>query len=388
MSDMKKENKEFKPGQQQGFRGGPMGGGPMGGGHMGGMAVGKAKDFKGTWKKIFNLLKPYKLIIAVVLLFAIGSAVFSIIGPKILGNATTRLFEGAMAKLTGVEGAAIDFEGIGRILLTLVGLYVISATFSFIQSFIMAGVAQKISYNLRKGISEKINRLPVKFFDGTTHGEVLSRVTNDVDTVSQTLNQSMSQIVTSITTLIGVMVMMISISLAMTAASIIIMPLSALFMVVIIKQSQKYFKMQQEFLGHLNGKVEEVYGGHRIMKAFNAEQRTVEDFDSVNSKLYGSAWKSQFLSGMMFPIISFIGNIGYVLIAIMGGYLAIKEGHTSGRHTCVHTICALVYPTHSAGSADGKYPAVDGSGRREGVRVHGGARGNCRHSEARKCREH
>ncbi len=325
MSDIKTENKEFKPGQQPGFRGGPMGGGPMGGGHMGGMAVGKAKDFKGTWKKILNLLKPYKIIIAVVLLFAIGSAVFSIIGPKILGNATTKLFEGAMAKLTGVEGASIDFSGIGRILLNLIGLYAISAIFSFIQSYIMAGVAQKISYNLRRGISEKINRLPVKYFDGTTHGEVLSRVTNDVDTVSQTLNQSMSQIVTSITTLIGVLVMMISISLTMTAASIVIMPMSAIFMVVIIKQSQKYFKMQQEFLGHLNGKVEEVYGGHRIMKAFNAEERTVADFDSVNNKLYGSAWKSQFLSGMMFPIISFIGNIGYVLIAIMGGYLAIRK---------------------------------------------------------------
>ena len=324
MSEQRNESQQqFRPGPGGGR--GPMGGGPMGGGHMGGMAGGKAKDFKGTWKKIFGLVKPYRILIIIVLLFAVASATFSIVGPKILGRATTKLFEGVMAKLSGVEGAGIDFVSIGNTLLMLVGLYAISSAFAFIQNFIMAGVAQKISYNMRKDISEKINRLPMSYFDKTTHGEILSRVTNDVDTVSQTLNQSMSQIVTSVTTLIGVLVMMLTISFTMTAASIIIMPLSAVFMVTIIKQSQKYFKKQQEYLGHLNGNVEEVYGGHRIMKAFNAEEKTVKGFNTINKELYGSAWMSQFLSGMMFPVISFIGNLGYVLIAIIGGWLAVKK---------------------------------------------------------------
>lgn len=324
MSEQRNENQQqFRPGPGGGR--GPMGGGPMGGGHMGGMAGGKAKDFKGTWRKIFGLVKPYRALIIIVLLFAVASATFSIVGPKILGRATTKLFEGVMAKLSGVEGAGIDFVSIGNTLLMLVGLYAISSAFAFIQNFIMAGVAQKISYNMRKDISEKINRLPMSYFDKTTHGEILSRVTNDVDTVSQTLNQSMSQIVTSVTTLIGVLVMMLTISFTMTAASIIIMPLSAVFMVTIIKQSQKYFKKQQEYLGHLNGKVEEVYGGHRIMKAFNAEEKTVKGFNTINKELYGSAWMSQFLSGMMFPVIGFIGNLGYVLIAIIGGWLAVKK---------------------------------------------------------------
>ncbi len=313
--------------QQQTMQRGPLGRGPMGGpgGHGGMMAVAKAKDFKGTWKRIFGLLKPYMAQIIVVLLFAAGSAAFAIMGPKILGRATTKLFEGIMAKLSGAEGAGIDFASIGDTLLYLLGLYGISSVFSLIQSFIMSGVAQKISYGMRKGISTKINRLPMGYFDSTTHGEVLSRVTNDVDTVSQTLNQSLSQIVSSITTIIGVLIMMVSISWTMTLASVLIMPFSGLFMMLIVKQSQKYFKKQQEYLGHINGKVEETYGGHRILKAFNAEQRTKDEFGKLNSELYDSAWKSQFLSGMMFPIISFIGNIGYVLITILGGWLAVKK---------------------------------------------------------------
>ncbi len=313
--------------QQQTMQRGPLGRGPMGGpgGHAGMMAGAKAKDFKGTWKRIFGLLRPYMPQIIVVLIFAAGSAAFAIMGPKILGRATTKLFEGIMAKLSGAEGAGIDFASIGGTLLYLLGLYGISSLFSLVQSFIMSGVAQKVSYGMRKGISTKINRLPMGYFDRTTHGEVLSRVTNDVDTVSQTLNQSLTQIVSSVTTLIGVLIMMVSISWTMTLASVLIMPFSGLFMALIVRQSQKYFKKQQEYLGHINGKVEETYGGHRIMKAFNAEQRTRDEFGKLNSELYDSAWKSQFLSGMMFPIISFIGNIGYVLITILGGWLAVKK---------------------------------------------------------------
>lgn len=313
--------------QQQTMQRGPLGRGPMGGpgGHAGMMAGAKAKDFKGTWKRIFGLLKPYMPQIIVVLIFAAGSAAFAIMGPKILGRATTKLFEGIMAKLSGAAGAGIDFASIGGTLLYLLGLYGISSLFSLVQSFIMSGVAQKVSYGMRKGISTKINRLPMGYFDRTTHGEVLSRVTNDVDTVSQTLNQSLTQIVSSVTTLIGVLIMMVSISWTMTLASVLIMPFSGLFMTLIVRQSQKYFKKQQEYLGHINGKVEETYGGHRIMKAFNAEQRTRDEFGKLNSELYDSAWKSQFLSGMMFPIISFIGNIGYVLITILGGWLAVKK---------------------------------------------------------------
>lgn len=333
MADNNNVKNDQKPVQGPGPRGRAlMGGGPMGGGgHMGGMmAGGKAKDFKRTWRRIFGLLAPYKLLIIIALAFAAASATFSIIGPKILGRATTKLFEGIVSKLSGVPGGGIDFVSIGNTLLMLLGLYAISAAFSFVQSFIMAGIAQKVSYNLRRDISYKINRLPMSYFDRTTHGEVLSRVTNDVDTVSQTLNQSLSQIVTSITTIIGVSVMMLSISWTMTGATILVMPLSGLLMGLIIRQSQKYFRRQQEYLGHLNGKVEETYGGHRIMKAFNAEERTRDEFGKLNHELYGSAWKSQFLSGMMFPVISFIGNIGYVLIAILGGWLAAKKSISVG----------------------------------------------------------
>ena len=297
-------------------------GGPMGGMQVGG---GKAKDFKGTVSKLLKYLKPYRISIITVLVFAIGSAAFSIIGPKILGKATTKLFEGLVSKVSGEVGAAIDFTYIGNIIALLLVLYVISAVFSFIQGFIMSGVAQKVSYNLRKEIAEKINRMPLKYFDKMTHGEVLSRVTNDVDTVSNTLNQSLSQMLTSITTLIGVLIMMLSISVTMTIASIVIIPISGILIALVVKKSQKYFKEQQTFLGHVNGHVEEVYSGHNIMKAFNGEDAAVEEFNKLNDTLYNSAWKSQFLSGMMMPIMTFIGNLGYVMVSILGGYLAVKK---------------------------------------------------------------
>lgn len=295
------------------------------GGSHGKMNFEKAKDFKGTMKKLLEYLKPYSLSIIIVLIFAIGSAAFSIVGPKILGKATTKLFEGLVSKVSGVEGAAIDFGYIGNIAVFLLGLYIISAVFGIIQGYVMSGVAQKISYKLRKEISEKFNRMPLGYFDKRTHGEVLSRVTNDVDTVSQTLNQSMSQMLTAITTIIGVLIMMFSISWVMTLAAMLIIPLSIIFISMVVKKSQKYFKQQQKFLGHLNGHVEEIYGGHTIMKAFNGEEDAVKGFDELNGELYHSAWKSQFLSGMMMPIMTFIGNIGYVIVSILGGILAIKK---------------------------------------------------------------
>ena len=311
--------------ERKGGMGGPMG--RMGGGPR---AVEKAKDFKGTMKKLGVYLKPYSLSIAIVILFAIGSAAFSIVGPKILGKATTKIFEGLVQKITGVPDASIDFGYIGNIAMILVALYLVSSLFGIIQSFIMSGVAQKVSYNLRKQISEKMDTLPLKYFDTRTNGEVLSRITNDVDTVNQTLNQSLSQIITSVVTLIGVLIMMFSISWIMTLATFIILPVSMVLISLVVKKSQKYFKSQQEYLGHLNGQVEEVYGGHNIMKAFNREEASTKDFDELNNTLYKSAWKSQFLSGMMMPIMSFVGNLGYVLVSILGGWLTIKSVITVG----------------------------------------------------------
>ena len=311
--------------ERKGGMGGPMG--RMGGGPR---AVEKAKDFKGTMKKLGVYLKPYSLSIAIVILFAIGSAAFSIVGPKILGKATTKIFEGLVQKISGVLDASIDFGYIGNIAMILVALYLVSSLFGIIQSFIMSGVAQKVSYNLRKQISEKMDTLPLNYFDTRTNGEVLSRITNDVDTVNQTLNQSLSQIITSVVTLIGVLIMMFSISWIMTLATFIILPVSMVLISLVVKKSQKYFKSQQEYLGHLNGQVEEVYGGHNIMKAFNREEASTKDFDELNNTLYKSAWKSQFLSGMMMPIMSFVGNLGYVLVSILGGWLTIKSVITVG----------------------------------------------------------
>ncbi|MGL5348221.1 MAG: ABC transporter ATP-binding protein [Peptostreptococcaceae bacterium] len=298
----------------------PMGGGPM----SGAMSTEKAKDFKGTMKKLFQHLKPYTIAMSLVVIFAVGSASFNIVGPKILGNATTEIFNGLVNKVSG-SGSGIDFDNISKTLTMLVGLYVISAVFSFVQTFITSDIAQKVSYNLRKEISQKINKLPLKYFDKTTHGEVLSRVTNDVDAISQNLNQILSQMITSATTLIGVLIMMLSISVSMTIVSLIVVPLSLIFIMVVVKKSQKYYQKQQEYLGHTNGHVEEIYSGHNIMKAFNGEEKAIEEFDKLNETLYGTAWKSQFLSGMMMPIMTFIGNIGYVVVAIMGGFFTIKK---------------------------------------------------------------
>lgn len=296
--------------------------GPMGGGH-GRMGTGeKAKDFKGTMKKLFTYLSEYKIGIFFVMIFAIGSTVFNIIGPKVLGKATTEIFKGLVGKVSG--GSGIDFTKIGKILLTLLCLYVISACFSFIQGYIMTGVSQKLTYRMRKEISEKINRMPMNYFDTTTHGEVLSRVTNDVDTLSQSLNQSATQMITSVTTIIGVLIMMISISPLMTVIALLILPVSMVLISVIVKHSQKYFKSQQEYLGHINGQVEEVYGGHNIVKAFNKEEDVIREFDETNDILFRSAWKSQFLSGMMMPIMQFVGNLGYVMVALLGGIFVIK----------------------------------------------------------------
>lgn len=293
---------------------------------MGGMGkMEKAKDFKGTMKKLLNYLKPYRLSMIIVLIFAIGSTAFSIAGPKILGKAVTKIFEGLVSKVTGTSDTGIDFDYIANIAILLIGLYVISSLLLFIQGYIMSGIAQKVSYELRKNLSEKINRMPLKYFDSKTHGEVLSRVTNDVDTVSQTLNQSLSQTVTSVITLIGVLIMMFRISWIMTIAAILIIPISMGIIGFIIKKSQKHFKNQQEYLGHVNGHIEETYSGHIIMKAFNGEERAIKKFDELNDKLFESAWKSQFLSGMMMPMMAFIGNLGYVIVSILGGLLAIKK---------------------------------------------------------------
>ena len=301
--------------------------GPMGGGPMGGMGRGgeKAKDFKKTMKTLAQYLKSYKLSIIMVIIFAIGSAAFSIVGPKVLGKATTEIFNGLVKKVTTTNAEGINFTRIGQIILFLVGLYLISVIFSLVQGWVISGVAQKVSYNMRKEISEKINRMPLRYFDTKTHGEVLSRVTNDVDTVSQTLNQSLSQILTSVTTLVGVLIMMFSINWIMTLASLIVIPISAGLIAFVVKKSQKYFKTQQEYLGYVNGQVEEVYSGHNVMKAFNAEEREINKFAQLNDTLYNSAWKSQFLSGMMMPIMTFVGNLGYVIVSILGGWLAIKK---------------------------------------------------------------
>ncbi|RIZ60177.1 ABC transporter ATP-binding protein [Paraclostridium bifermentans] len=296
------------------------------GGPMGGMrGTEKAKDFKGTMKNLFNYLKPYRISIFIVVIFAIGSSAFSIVGPKVLGKATTEIFEGLIRKVSNQGNAGIDFTYISKVLLILLGLYVISALFSFVQSFIVSGISQKVSYKLRKEISEKINRMPLKYFDKRTHGEVLSRVTNDIDTLSQNLNQIMTQIITAVTTVIGVLIMMLSISWQMTIASLLILPISMIIIGFIVKNSQSHFKSQQKYLGHVNGQVEETYGGHNIVKAFNREDAAIAEFNELNDKLYESAWKSQFLSGMMMPMMTFIGNLGYVLVSILGGYFTIKK---------------------------------------------------------------
>ena len=304
------------------MKGGPMGRGPMGHGH--GAAMGeKANDFSGTMKQLMKYMSKYKIAIIAVLLFAIGSTVFSIVGPKILGKATTKIFEGLMAKVSGTGG--IDFGAIEKILLILVCLYLVSALFSFVQGYIMSGISQKISYEMRNQISEKINRMPMKYFDTKTHGEILSRITNDIDTLGMSLNQSLTQLITSVTTMVGILIMMLSISWIMTLAALVIIPLSLFAVRKVVGRSQKYFKKQQRYLGHVNGLVEENYGGHQIVRVFNKEEEVTEQFNKLNDELYDSAWKSQFLSGMMQPLMAFIGNLGYVMVSILGGWLAIRK---------------------------------------------------------------
>ncbi len=306
---------------------GPMGGGPMG---HGGMGKGeKAKDFKGTIKKLIQYLGQYKIGIMIVMIFAAISTVFSIFGPDILGRATNVIADGFIeAMKTGV--LAIDYAEIQKILIFLLVLYVASCAFSYIQGWVMTGISQKVTYRLRNDIIQKINRMPLKYFDKNTHGEVLSRVTNDVDIVSQTLGQSLTQIVTSVTMVIGVFIMMVRISLVMTLAALIVIPISMFFVMGVVKKSQKYFKSQQEYLGHINGHVEEMYSGHVVMKAFNGEKVAMETFEDYNETLYHSAWKSQFVSGMMMPIMGFIGNLGYVIVCILGGVLALKNAVNIG----------------------------------------------------------
>ena len=304
------------------MKGGPMGRGPMGHGH--GAAMGeKANDFSGTMKQLMKYMSKYKIAIIAVLLFAIGSTVFSIVGPKILGKATTKIFEGLMAKVSGTGG--IDFGAIEKILLILVCLYLVSALFSFVQGYIMSGISQKISYEMRNQILEKINRMPMKYFDTKTHGEILSRITNDIDTLGMSLNQSLTQLITSVTTMVGILIMMLSISWLMTLAALVIIPLSLFAVRKVVGRSQKYFKKQQRYLGHVNGLVEENYGGHQIVRVFNKEEEVTEQFNKLNDELYDSAWKSQFLSGMMQPLMAFIGNLGYVMVSILGGWLAIRK---------------------------------------------------------------
>lgn len=303
------------------------GGGPMGPGMM--RAGEKAKDFRGTIKKLVQYLKKYQVLILVVFCFAAAGALFAIIGPKILGTVTTEVFEGIMGKITGT-GEGIDFNSIARTMLILLGLYVLSALFIYIQGWIMSGISAKITYKFREEISRKINRLPLKYFDKTSQGDVLSRVTNDVDTISRTLNQSLSQIITSVTTVVGVTIMMFSISWQLTLVALLILPVSMGLIAFVVKMSQRYFKKQQEYLGKVNGHIEEMYGGHIVVKAFNGEEKSIETFDKLNGELYDSAWKSQFLSGMMMPIMTFVGNLGYVLITIMGGWFAVRKMITVG----------------------------------------------------------
>lgn len=317
---MSQEHKERK----RGF-GGPGGkhGGPGGPGMA--MPVEKAKDFKGTLKRLVQYLKPHRLYLLAVLVMAILSTLFSVYSPKVMGKATTKLFEGIVAKIQGVPGAQIDFQYIWQIIMILIGLYVLSALFGYVQQYLMAGVAQKTVYDLRREVNLKLNKLPLKYFDARTHGDILSRVTNDVDNISTTLQQSLTQLITSMLTIIGVIVMMLSISPLLTLIAILTLPLSIIAITSIAKRSQKQFVRQQKELGQLNGHVEEMYTGHKIVKAFGREGKSLEQFDEINERLYESGWKAQFISGVIMPIMSFIGNIGYVLISVVGGILVTKR---------------------------------------------------------------
>lgn len=314
------DNREYSKNRNMGRRG------PVG--HGGMMPGEKAKDFKGTTRKILSYIGSYKIAIVLVMISAVAGTVFNIVGPKVLSKATTEIFNGLVSKVSG--GAGIDFHKIGVILLILLGLYCVSALFSFIQGYIMSGISQKLSFRMRKEISEKINRMPLAYFESKTVGEVLSRITNDVDTFGMSLNQSITTLITSVTTLIGVFIMMMTISPLMTLIALVILPISAFLISAVVKHSQKYFKAQQEYLGDINGTIEESYSGHTIIKAFNREEKVNQDFQETNAKLYASAWKSQFLSGLMQPIMTFVGNLGYVAVAVTGSMLAVAGSITVG----------------------------------------------------------
>ena len=295
-----------------------------GGGHHGGMMGGgeKAKDFKGTMKKLSTYIGRYRIGLVFVAIFAIASTVFSVIGPTILGNATTEIFNGLISKVNG--GAGINFTNIRNILLTLIALYVGSSVCSFVQGWIMAGVSQDVTYRMRKEISEKIHRLPMNYYESRTTGEILSRITNDIDTLSNSLNQSITQLITSTASIIGFFIMMVRINVVMTLLTVLIVPVSVIFVALVVKKSQVFFKKQQEYLGDVNGQVEEVYGGHNIIQVFNKEEDVIKEFDDMNQKLYNTAWKSQFFSGLMQPIMGFVGNLSYVGVAMLGGYLVVQ----------------------------------------------------------------
>lgn len=326
------ENKVKTPTTTSGrpMGGGPMGGGPMGGGPMRGigMSAPKAKDFKGTMSKLITYLGIHKLTILFVWILAVISTVFTIVGPKILAGATDELITGYMSQIAGI--GSINFNRIAEIILWLIGLYITSAIFSYFQGFVMSGVTAKITFKMRNDLNEKIHKLPLGYYDKTTHGDVLSRITNDVDTVSNTLNQSMTQIITSITSLIGITIMMLSISWQMTLVTLCILPLSMVVMVIVVKKSQIHFKNQQKFLGNVNGHVEEMLGNHLVVKAFNGEEDSLKKFDVFNDSLYKSAWKANFLSGLMMPIMNFVGNLGYVVICVLGGFFAANGKMTIG----------------------------------------------------------
>ena len=304
---------------------GPMRHGPMGGRNPMGE---KADDFKGTMIKLLGYMKRYLPMLIIALVCAIAGTAFSILGPKILGQATTKLFEGLMAMIAGT--GSIDFDALAQILLFLGGLYLFSALLNYVQGWLMAGIATKVSYTMRTDISQKIDRLPMSYFDKVSHGEVLSRITNDVDSVTQTLNQSLSQVVTQVTLLLGVLIMMLSISPWMTLVALCILPVCLIIVTSVIRHSQKFFRSQQEYLGHVNGHVEEMYGAHVVVTAFNGQEDSIRDFNEMNEKLYHSAWKSQFLSGLMMPLMNFASNLGYVAICVLGGFLALNQAITVG----------------------------------------------------------
>jgi len=308
-------------GHPGGHGGGPFGGGP----HGPGMAAEKAKDFKGTFRRLTTYLKPHTGKLLIVLAAAMLSTIFGIVSPKILGDATTILFEGFMAKMQDVPGAGIDFAAIQRILLWLAGLYLLSSLFAYVQQYVMAGVAQRTVYDLRKAVYDKLGRLPLKYFDGRTHGETLSRVTNDMDNIAGTLQQSLTQMITSAVTLLGVIVMMLTISPLLTLVVILTLPLSVIVTMMVAKRSQKHFVAQQKHLGQLNGHVEEMYTGHKVVKAFGRERQSVEQFDEVNDKLYEAGWRAQFISGTIMPLMGFVGNIGYVIVSVVGGVLVTRQ---------------------------------------------------------------